>query len=260
LTFRDRIDSFDKAKPDRSSETSSDLSLLREEQAIFKQLARIAAKQAAEKKEKEDYSIYGARTNSLEGRFSAVPDSPDMHIARQHLLVKRSPKHENLVPERDSTFIRNIKECARQEAVLRAAIPSCLQPTHPAFRDDVGPIKGQERDQVELTMEQERDWVGVGDKQTPVLETLHLRRQVVENLQHSTRQRLIDQRREGKSAIKVSNLQQQQQRRDETDTETEPPSPILDPRRASSASMLLPVLDHAFILCPHRSSEGDLRA
>jgi hypothetical protein len=249
-SFRDGLDFSCKVKPDSSSETSSDLSLLREEQATFRQMARIAAKEAAAQTGalggEDDHSISEARTESLDSHVGMTHNSPG--VARRHLVVKRSPKHENLVPERDSTFLRNIKECARQEAALRAAAPPHLQPTHPALRDDV--IKGQER-----------DWTGQEGKQTPILDTLHLRRQVVENLQENTRQRLIDRRRKGKSSVDVSGLQQQKQEHEnEADAECEFPSLTLDPRRASSASMLLPVIHHAFVLFPHHSSEGDLRA
>jgi hypothetical protein len=258
-SFQDRLDRFPKVKPDTSSETSSDLSLLHEEQATFEKMARIAAREAAAQTEsprtREVCLISGAHTGSFESQFRVTSDSPDMHVqqSRQHLLVKRSPKHENLVPERDSMFFRNIQECARQEAILRAATASCLQPIHPAFRDDIRPASRQEG-----------GWNGQEEMQCPILETLHLRRQVVENLQHSARQRLIDRRLKGKSTVDVSNLQEQKQQQHHqvkmNDDEHAAPSLTSDTRRASSASMILPVIHHAFILSPHRSSEGDLRA
>jgi hypothetical protein len=238
-------------KTDTSSETSSDLSLLREEQATFKHMAMMAAMQAAIENDhhgdEDGYTTSKVRLDSPV-ECTTVPCSPDGYVSRQRLLVKRSPEHGKIVPDRNSAFLMQVQECARQKEALRAIAPSHLQLAHPALRDH------------DHVTDQDCKLNASNDNKAPMLENLHLRKQVVENLQYSTRQRLIDRRLKGKSTGGVTTLKQQksQQPKDESEFELERDSgsPC---KRISSASTILSAIHSPFVPFTHRSSEGDLR-
>jgi hypothetical protein len=179
---------------------------------------------------------------------TTVPGSPDGYVSRKRLLVKPSPEHGKIVPERNSTFLMQVQECARQEQALRASTPSHLQLAHPALRDH------------DHVRDQDCKLDASNDKKAPILENLHLRKQVVENLQYSTRQRLIDRRLKGKSTGGVTPLQQQKSQQPQTKSELELEPDSGSPcKRISSASTILSAVQSPFLPFTHRSSEGDLR-
>lgn len=206
----------------RSSNTSSDLSMLHNEQATFRHMARLAAYQhELQMSNRFQSPAVGAQTLGFSGTETrhdgntsvkcAQPklgprgntsSLPSLQVADEKLLVKSSPKHEHFVPERDSQFIRDLRELAQQRTAEAAATPPALRLAHPAFRDKASPRMSARLSPEKTPEIYHQTSPASNESYTPnpqqargeggVQSNVDLRKRAVRNLQESTRHREVE--------------------------------------------------------------------